>query len=639
MLLRCREPLVAACIGLSVIWSAEGSRQGLRGAGMSSPRDNDHELPVKRARLCEKDQGRTTVGNAGCRELQGGQGCFMASGDAVNRYESWLRETGAWWDQENVEIRSPWRHYSAAHNVPEYLRDGWGLMSRGKKIKKGTVICKVPKAASFRSDDGRSSSEEQDSQLHLAVRLLREQRKGPASQVWPKIETLPSGVPVCWAWNEEEREWLVGSELELVISRKLKRLREEFRDGVEPLGEGWTEAEYVDACATIISHANPWWGVSSVAFVDMGNHDDDPHVEFRQQGSHVVGTVIKTIPRFSEIYQSYGELGSADLLYRYGFTRGGDDPPHPEDVVSIDMSVLSGCLPGDDDQMDRNGRQLLLQECNVIDQSPWDGLEDVLTVQISLSDEARAPKSTSVDEPWAMVPGGTTWVSGLSELLVGCHVMTMECGSWRRLTAAFESAKKDVRSCTVRALGETDCAMLALFLALQHMHEGEETTLPQTQRASELIARLLGDGVKLFSSSSDDSGGDRSGAEGKAAPKTAECLGGAAADEDEDDADGSVSDGDKDDDNELDWDYLVGGVGAKAQWLHGAHVLAATRKALEIRRAQLHTRALPAESDLAGSQPNKARLLGMAKRIRQLELAVLDAALGATDRLERRDAS
>ena len=140
VLLRCREPLVAACIciGLSVIWSAEGSRQGLRGAGMSSPRDNDHELPVKRARLCENDKGRTTARNAGCRELQGGQGCFLASGDAVNRYESWLRETGAWWDQENVEIRSPWRDYSAAHNVPEYLRDGWGLMSRGKKIKKGT---------------------------------------------------------------------------------------------------------------------------------------------------------------------------------------------------------------------------------------------------------------------------------------------------------------------------------------------------------------------------------------------------------------------------------------------------------------------------------------------------------------------
>ena len=269
----------------------------------------------------------------------GNQGRFCASqGDGS--FERWLHATGAWWDEELVEIRSPWRAYSPDNNVPSFLRDGWGLMSRDKKIKKGTVICRVPKEASFRGDEGTSCTEEQDSQLHLAIRLLREKRKGSASDVWPKIATLPSRVPVCWAWAQNEREWLKGSELEFVVRRKLERLDAEFRESIEPLGEGFSKAEYVDACASIISHANPWWGVSSVSFVDMGNHDDDPHVEFRQQGDHVVGTVVKTIPRKSEIYQSYGELGSADLLYRYGFTREG-----PGAEVYIYMLSSPATLP------------------------------------------------------------------------------------------------------------------------------------------------------------------------------------------------------------------------------------------------------------------------------------------------------
>jgi hypothetical protein len=306
--------------------------------------DADSRGEAKRARHGSEQRGQEEV-SVNCVSVPwgdgvvGNQGSFCASqGDGS--FERWLHATGAWWDEKLVEIRSPWRAYSPDDNVPSFLRDGWGLMSRDKKIKKGTVICRVPKEASFRGDEGKSCTEEQDTQLHLAIRLLREKRKGCSSDFWPKIATLPSRVPVCWAWAQNEREWLKGSELEFVVRRKLERLDAEFRESIEPLGEGFSKAEYVDACASVISHANPWWGVSSVSFVDMGNHDDDPHVEFRQQGDHVVGTVVKTIPRKSEIYQSYGELGSADLLYRYGFTREG-----PGAEVYIYMLSSPATLP------------------------------------------------------------------------------------------------------------------------------------------------------------------------------------------------------------------------------------------------------------------------------------------------------
>ena len=207
-----------------------------------------------------------TSGNG--EAIVGGQGSFRASEESSS-FERWLQERGAWWDEKLVEVRSPWRQYSPGDNVPTYLRDGWGLMSRDKKIQRGTVLCKVPKQACFCGDEGRMSSEERDSQLHLAIRLLREQRKGSASNVWPKIATLPGGVPVCWAWKQDEIAWLAGTELEIVVRRKLERISTEFQESILPLEEGWTESEYLDACATVISHANPWWGVSCVSFVDM----------------------------------------------------------------------------------------------------------------------------------------------------------------------------------------------------------------------------------------------------------------------------------------------------------------------------------------------------------------------------------
>ena len=300
--------------------------------------------PAKRARQGNSTTEADTGTEAARKTVVGGQGSFSASpGDGS--FESWLRKSGAWWDESLVEIRTPWREFSSTDNVPSYLRDGWGLMSRDKKIRKGTIICRVPKEASFCGEEGSCCSEEQDSQFHLAIRLLREQRKGPGSDVWPKISTLPGGVPVCWAWEQDERNWLKGTELEAVVQRKLERLHAEFGHSIAPLREGWTEPEYVDACATIISHANPWWGVSSVSFVDMGNHDDDPHVEFRQKGNYVVGTVVKTIPKKSEIYQSYGDLGSADLLYRYGFTREGPGAEVALTVLCYSLSSASISFP------------------------------------------------------------------------------------------------------------------------------------------------------------------------------------------------------------------------------------------------------------------------------------------------------
>eukprot|EP00961_Rhodomonas_salina_P270245 3650781-Rhodomonas_salina.2 len=65
------------------------------------------------------------------------------------RYEQWLREFGVWWAEDIVRIRSPDCELGPRDRVPAILRDGWGLMSADKKIKRDTVICKVFSPCAF----------------------------------------------------------------------------------------------------------------------------------------------------------------------------------------------------------------------------------------------------------------------------------------------------------------------------------------------------------------------------------------------------------------------------------------------------------------------------------------------------------
>ena len=44
-----------------------------------------------------------------------------------------------------------------------------------------------------------------------------------------KLQTLPTSVPVSWAWTDEERGWLRGTELEDVMIMKRDRMQQEHQ--------------------------------------------------------------------------------------------------------------------------------------------------------------------------------------------------------------------------------------------------------------------------------------------------------------------------------------------------------------------------------------------------------------------------
>lgn len=62
----------------------------------------------------------------------------------------------------------------------------WGIMTCGKKVKKGHVICKVPRSACL-GEDLPEQGEADDTQAAMAGLLLRERARGAASALAPKV--------------------------------------------------------------------------------------------------------------------------------------------------------------------------------------------------------------------------------------------------------------------------------------------------------------------------------------------------------------------------------------------------------------------------------------------------------------------
>ncbi|CAE7375390.1 unnamed protein product [Symbiodinium sp. CCMP2592] len=169
-----------------------------------------------------------------------------------------------------------------------------------------------------------------------------------------------------------------------------------------------------------------------VPFVDQANHGK-PHLEFRCHKGSVRGRAIRHIAP-GEILQSYGELSAADSLYRYGFAdlakTSAEITLSAKEVVSISVELVQasakrhGCVG-------KLPRAPLLEKLGVVDPSPWDGVEDLLGVELSLSRRPAASGGVRglrallvvascyamADEDWSALPSGPAAESSLAAVL------------------------------------------------------------------------------------------------------------------------------------------------------------------------------------------------------------------------------
>ena len=297
-------------------------------------------------------------------------------------YENWLRARGVSWDQR-LQLQTPEMGSIS----------GWGLRS-SERIPKGEKLIQVPPAAALTArasimegqsvldllkegqlEEFTSFDETSDCQLPLAVAFILADKSW-----WPKLrkEVTPRHCDLAWNWSSPMAgTLLLGTDLEKVVAAKQRRISEEFeklKSAMKKTFATITLEQYTSACAVIMSRIQPWWGGSLVPFVDQANHDQKPHIEFRLRQGKVEARSIRVIEP-GEVFQSYGELSAADSLYRYGFTefasKASDIVVSYADVVTLSLKDLA---EGDENFSHRAAE---LKALNLLEESPWDGLEDV----------------------------------------------------------------------------------------------------------------------------------------------------------------------------------------------------------------------------------------------------------------------
>ncbi|OLQ03632.1 hypothetical protein AK812_SmicGene13396 [Symbiodinium microadriaticum] len=278
--------------------------------------------------------------------------------------------------------------------------------------------------------------------------------EGPGTKSGGYTNGLRAGLELALATRRTLGE--DGTELEAPVAAKQQRLRIQVVLGSWELGMlgGWhaddsehriaenvevkdlettSLASYVATCAVVLSRVQPWFGGAMVPFVDQANHGK-PHLEFRCHKGTVRGRAVRRIVS-GEILQSYGELSTADSLYRYGFAdlakTSAEITLSAKEVVTISVELVQesakqhGCagkLP----------RAPLLEMLGVLDPSPWDGVEDLLGVELSLSRRPAASGGVKglrallvaaschamADEDWSTLPTGPAAEGSLAERMV-----------------------------------------------------------------------------------------------------------------------------------------------------------------------------------------------------------------------------
>jgi len=414
----------------------------------------------------------------GARVVGRGADGEYSNASILEEYEAWLKERGVWWDPR-VQLRPPSPAANGqADQAPAYM-SGWGFTCL-ESVPRGTEIVRVPAAAALTVDalvdvepsegnsggesEGRCASarvrleaagvpkefctfrEDVDCQLALAVALLLA-REGSSWRPKLRPEVTPRQTPLPWAWpghsGLEVPPALRGTELEAPVAAKRQRLWGEAAKAQDVLKACRCRFDdYIEVCAVVMSRVQPWFGGSLVPFVDQANHAwVRPHVEFRRRGATVVGRTVRELVSAGEILQSYGDLSTADSLYRYGFVSAACSSQEirvrSTDVVTISAELLeraaAGALaaeavsaPGVGAAPEvkaatvtlRQCRRPLLQRADLLEESPWDGVEDSLGLELSLG-----PSSGKGKRLGAAFEVGQRRVRGLQKLLLAAQLL------------------------------------------------------------------------------------------------------------------------------------------------------------------------------------------------------------------------
>ncbi|KAL6840226.1 hypothetical protein ACP4OV_030036 [Aristida adscensionis] len=264
------------------------------------------------------------------------------------------------------------------------------------QLREGDLVATIPRRACLtpRTTGAAAAIEaaELGGCLALAVAIMYERARGEDSPWDAYLRLLPDREPVPLVWPAEEAERLLaGTELDKIVKQDREFLCEDWKECIEPLvssGEldvdpdDFSLENYFSAKSLVSSRSfqiDSYHGFGMVPLADLFNHktdgehvhftsapdasdseddddeeDDDSSDDSADEQSNIENStnspsdagnnvedlemiVVRDLSAGEEVYNTYGTMGNAALLHRYGFT----ELDNKYDIVNIDLTLVT----------------------------------------------------------------------------------------------------------------------------------------------------------------------------------------------------------------------------------------------------------------------------------------------------------
>ncbi|KAG9456990.1 hypothetical protein H6P81_001498 [Aristolochia fimbriata] len=282
-------------------------------------------------------------------------------------------------------------HQIDCSDVLAFKEDDQGISVQAVcDLKEGDLVATIPKQAclTIKTSVANELIEEAGlgGSLGLSLALMFERSLGEESAWYGYLQLLPERECVPLVWSMEEVDTLLmGTELHKIVKEDKTLLYEDWKECILPLisspssklgATSFGVEQYLAAKSLVASRAfqiDDFHGFGMVPLADLFNHktgaenvhfslsfssdsdvEDEERNNIPENNDHKASTkdvttdssdddqtplemiIVRDVEAGFEVFNTYGSMGNAALLHRYGFT----EPDNQFDIVNIDLELI-----------------------------------------------------------------------------------------------------------------------------------------------------------------------------------------------------------------------------------------------------------------------------------------------------------
>jgi len=173
-----------------------------------------------------------------------------------------------------------------------------------------------------------------------------------SSSPWrPYLDILPISLSTPLFWNNDDLTWLKGTDVESQIG--LDRIEKDYKEKIQPFIESHPDYFIKDvhnfamykrfgSIVMAYSFTKPDSEIVMMPMADMLNHKtgfNNARLFIQTDKNHTIYEMktICNISKGTDVYNTYGDLGNSELLRKYGFVDGLDNP---HNIISISLKIV-----------------------------------------------------------------------------------------------------------------------------------------------------------------------------------------------------------------------------------------------------------------------------------------------------------